>query len=1246
MRAKMRSVEMLVVLVLVVACQSAEAQTNWGRDVQNSSSTASSHSRAMGGISPNVDSMKLSSISIYLGAQTGNVRLAVYTGGTLNNPSSATLLWDAGTVNPNGTAGLYTINHPSGGVDWPKNTVTWLAWKRDTGVRVYYSTSNANAGDFQTGRGRNNNNFSRNPNTAFPGTYGNTGSFGNAWYSIFATYSVAAVDHFSISHDGSATTCDTENIVITRHDSTHAVDTAYTGTISLSTSTANGDWSLVSGSGFLTNSGNGNATYTYVGADSGSVVLGLINTNEETLNIDVADGSDSEDSSEDADLPFDGSCSVLPLADWRLDDCTLGFNGSTVVDSGPNGLNGTTVGGLDVENNGQLCSAGDFDGTSGYVAVPDSAALDVTDAFSIAVWVRHDGSPLKDWEAILAKGDSAYRLHLNGGCEIADTLSGNTRYGITLGLNGGCAGADLNSNVVPLPGTWYHVAATYDRSVMRMYINGTLVNSASYGAAIGTNNFDLFIGENSQNRNRHWSGDIDEVTIWADAITAQQVISHRDRTRPCTNCGGVEFVINHDNYGIHCLDEILTVDVVDSIAGTPRIDYNAQITLDTQSGIGTWSLVSGGGTLVDATTNDGLATYDWPIGESTAEFALRYASGIPSLDIDVYQTSDTATRDDDSEGTIEFSASGFTLTTAALSNPPPAVIAPFSATQVAGTDFAVHVAAFGQTANDPVCGIIESYTGPQNLKFWSDYLNPFTGTLAVTIDAGPIGTTEAAAGVSPVVFANGQATVTGKYKDVGRIRINIKDDSLAHPDLPNGIRGATSGFVVKPHHFEVSSIEDSDGNPNPAAADSNGPVFVAAGEAFAATVTVFDAEGDVTPNYGRESIGETARLTPVLVSPAVGDNPPLGAPTEFGLFAGGQATGVAFTWPEVGIVSLTPSVGDGNYLGAGDVIGLASENVGRFSAHHFTTSLNTPTFRTSCAAGSFTYIGELFNYSNVPVISVTARALASEVTENYAGGFFKLNNLSLAGPIYTSTPATLNTSGLPPASSDPVVASLGGGVATLTFSGGSGLAFIRGAQEAPFDADIRLSIDVLDTDGAAANGNPIIFGSAGGIIFDAGESMRYGRARLQNGYGSELVNLALPFRTEYFVDTATGFVPNTDDSCTTSASLSFGAFTGNLAAGETCVLDAGAPGDSGAGCAAAGPPGLRYREPPLGSDFNLHLQAPGAGNDGSTTATADVPDWLEFDWDTAAPGFEDPTGTAVFGIYRGVDRRIYIRELY
>ena len=720
-------------------------------------------------------------------------------------------------------------------------------------------------------------------------------------------------------------------------------------------------------------------------------------------------------------------------------------------------------------------------------------------------------------------------------------------------------------------------------------------------------------------------------------------------TCTCSDCpvlGLPQFLITHDSFGIHCQAEVLQVQVIDSTTGTPRNDYNAEVAIDTQSGLGSWGLVGGGGTFDDAVANDGLATYDWPLGESTATFSLSYTEGPASIDVDVFQTSDPGIRDNDAEGALLFSPSGFTLTEAALSNPPPAVIVPFSAPQIAGTDFPIHIAAYGQTANDPVCGIIESYTGAKNLKFWFDFIDPVAGTVAATIDALGIPAAEAGAADQPVVFVNGQAAVTAKYKDVGRIQVNVKDDSLAHPDLPNGIRGATAGFVVRPATFGLSNIEDGAGNPNPAAADSNGAAFIAAGEDFSATVTAYDAEGSVTPNYGQEIVAETVTLSSTLLDPGAGDNPPIGAAAGFGPFVNGVATGTNFTWPEVGIISLTPSVGDADYLGTGDVVGTTTGNVGRFYAHHFSTALNLPTFTTGCAAGSFTYIGATFGYSNMPVITFTAEALAGETTDNYTGGFFKVSNASLPDRVYSAVPATLDTSGLPAAAIDPAVTDLGAGVGTLTFSSGSGVSFLRGVEEPVFNADIRLSQSLVDSDGATATGNPIVFGDPGGILFNAGAEMRYGRAVVQNAYGSELVNLALPLLTEHYIDAATGFVPNIDDSCTDTVTLTLGAFTENLAPGETCVFDTGAPGASGEGCPVAGPPALRYREPPLAGDFNLHLRAPGVTNDGSTTATADVPVWLEFDWNVASPGLEDPSGTAVFGIYEGQDRRIYIREMY
>jgi hypothetical protein len=167
---------------------------NWGQDTNLSTSIRSVHSRTMGGISPDVDNLEIKSISIYLGEQAGDIRLAVYTGGSMDDPSFATLLWDAGTVNSKGTAGWYTINHPIGSVFWPKNTVTWLAWKRNTGVAVYTSKFSADAGDFQAVRGRNQNSFNTDPGVAFPDTYGVVGVFSNYWYSIYVSYTTGASD--------------------------------------------------------------------------------------------------------------------------------------------------------------------------------------------------------------------------------------------------------------------------------------------------------------------------------------------------------------------------------------------------------------------------------------------------------------------------------------------------------------------------------------------------------------------------------------------------------------------------------------------------------------------------------------------------------------------------------------------------------------------------------------------------------------------------------------------------------------------------------------------------------------------------------------------------------------------------------------------------------------------------------------------------------------------------------------------
>ena len=716
-------------------------------------------------------------------------------------------------------------------------------------------------------------------------------------------------------------------------------------------------------------------------------------------------------------------------------------------------------------------------------------------------------------------------------------------------------------------------------------------------------------------------------------------------TNPCADSAD-HFVVVHDTFGIHCLAERVTVRVEDA-TNNPISSYAEQVTLDTQTGRGTWTLVTGTGTFVDATADDGLATYDWPSGESEAVFSLSYPEGTPVLDIDAYQSSDTTLRDDDTEGTMTFSPNGFTLTASLLGNPPPALVAPFAATQIAATAFPVYITAFGQTPNDPLCGVIEGYTGAKGLSFWSQYLDPLTGSILMEVDGSPVAVNEAAAALQNVVFVNGQASVAARYDDVGSKQLFVKDDTTLNAELPGGIRGATAGFVVRPARFVVSDVRNAAGAlPNPQALDASGPVFIAAGTPFRATVTALDADGDPTPNYGREVIPESVRFDVELLDPLGGASPPVSAASGLGPFSAGVATGLDFIWPEVGIMRVVPGIGDGDYLGAGDVSGDPSENIGRFIPDHFNTALNVPMFQTSCVAGGFTYQGETFNYLAAPVITATAQAAGGSTTLNYTGAFFKIDATTLQNRAYASGAGTLDLSGLPPPAGDPAVVEAGPGVGTLTFSGGSGLAFSRSSPAAPFAADIQLSVDVLDADGVAALGNPVTFGGGGGISFSAGDEIRYGRVRMTNAVGSELVDLPVPMVTEYFSGPGGGFFLNAADTCSGNVSLSLSSFTEALAPGETCVLDNGAPGDSALGCAAAAPPGMRFAEPPLAGDFNLRLAAPGDGNQGSAIVTGAVPNWLKFDWAAASPGEEDPSAQVTFGIFGGNSRQIYTRELY
>jgi len=442
------------------------------------------------------------------------------------------------------------------------------------------------------------------------------------------------------------------------------------------------------------------------------------------------------------------------------------------------------------------------------------------------------------------------------------------------------------------------------------------------------------------------------------------------------------------------------------------------------------------------------------------------------------------------------------------------------------------------------------------------------------------------------------------------LEMDLKDGDTSNPDLPNGIRGSSAGIVVKPAGFVLANIRrTTDAKTNPGATDVLGPVFIGAGEPFSVQVTAVDANGAATPNFGQESPAESVRLTPTLVAPAGGHNPSITSTQGFdGHFVNGVATGTDFSWAEVGIITLTPSVNDADYLGGGNVTGTVSTAVGRFIPANFQVlSGATPSLHTQC--GNFSYLGQPIDYAVAPTVTITARAADGQTTQNYQGSWWKLADFSENYAHNGAIPATaaLNSTSLDHTA--PTCAGCAG--STTTQFGGTLYYSASSAKTDPFVGALDIAFSIIDSDGAAYTGNPF---TIPGIAFDLGGEIRSGRGYAKDAYGTYAqINDSLPITlgSQYYDSLAGGWLPNTADSCSVVA------YTATDSDISTSIVPI-SPTTLNAGLA----------------DVTLTLTADPNSPGGKTSLDLTWPTWLN-----------GQTGaTASFGLFRGDDRRIHWSE--
>jgi hypothetical protein len=198
------------------------------------------------------------------------------------------------------------------------------------------------------------------------------------------------------------------------------------------------------------------------------------------------------------------------VAWWRLDE----GSGMMAFDSSGNGNDARFEGAPEWVEDGKFGKALKFNGSSDYLAAPDSESLDINgDQLSIAAWVNGE-----DWPAanhivrkIADTGTSAiYMIRVQ-----PDTVR------VYLSTS---AGETIVQGTTVLPtNEWVHLALTYDGTEARIYVNGQLDVSSNVSGEVSESNNELRIGRGEPAG--YFVGMIDDVRLYNHALTESELLS-------------------------------------------------------------------------------------------------------------------------------------------------------------------------------------------------------------------------------------------------------------------------------------------------------------------------------------------------------------------------------------------------------------------------------------------------------------------------------------------------------------------------------------------------------------------------------------------------------------------------------------------------------------------------------------------------------------------------------------------------
>jgi hypothetical protein len=160
---------------------------------------------------------------------------------------------------------------------------------------------------------------------------------------------------------------------------------------------------------------------------------------------------------------------------------------------------------------GRYGGALSFNGTSSSVNLPALGTF-YSGGFTLEAWVKKASTTQVD-KAVVGSwtGDGG------GPMVWIDHIQGHYYLTLNKGLSN-----YLDSGATPNAGTWQHVAATYDGTTARFYVDGALVASKPFSGSVGDAN-SWRIGAYGSSATGFFDGTIDEVRIYNRALAASEI---------------------------------------------------------------------------------------------------------------------------------------------------------------------------------------------------------------------------------------------------------------------------------------------------------------------------------------------------------------------------------------------------------------------------------------------------------------------------------------------------------------------------------------------------------------------------------------------------------------------------------------------------------------------------------------------------------------------------------------------------